>query len=74
MKRFYLFGKNIQTSFSPEIHTYCFSKLGFNADYVVWEREIDECKERLKDQDFGGASVTIPYKTCFQSIQCQSKI
>lgn len=52
-----LLGRTLGHSYSPQIH----SKLGAY-DYALYEKEPDEIEEFLKNGDFSGLNVTIPYK------------
>lgn len=61
-KQFYLFGTPIQHSLSPTLHNEGFKQLGMPHQYDLCEKkEVDEeLKRRIRADDFGGASVTIP--------------
>ena len=63
-QRFYLFGTPISQSMSPTLHNTAFSRLGLPHQYQLLEtKDIgDEIKIAITSPDFGGASVTIPYK------------
>lgn len=52
-----LLGRKLGHSYSPQIHSYL-------ADYryELYEKEPDEIKDFLKNGDFTGLNVTIPYK------------
>lgn len=52
-----LLGRTLGHSYSPQIH----SKLG-TYDYALYEKEPDEIEDFLKNGDFSGLNVTIPYK------------
>lgn len=52
-----LLGRTLGHSYSPQIH----SKLGAY-DYALFEKEPDEIEDFLKNGDFSGLNVTIPYK------------
>lgn len=65
MKRFYLFGSNISNSFSPKLHAVCFQQLGLPHTYDLFERPLDDCEKLMEEEEFGGASVTIPFKRSF---------
>lgn len=52
-----LLGKTLGHSFSPEIH----SKFG-GYGYVLYERSEDELEEFIRNGDWDGLNVTIPYK------------
>ncbi|QSL66518.1 hypothetical protein MERGE_000898 [Pneumocystis wakefieldiae] len=63
-KKYFLFGKPIKHSQSPNIHNLGFKILGLPYKYELFETDsISELKEILHLEDFGGASVTIPLKT-----------
>ncbi|KAJ8457410.1 hypothetical protein ONZ45_g18323 [Pleurotus djamor] len=63
-RRFYLFGTPISHSMSPTLHNTAFSLLGLPHTYELFEtKEVgEEIKATVTSPDFGGASVTIPYK------------
>ncbi|KAI0051585.1 aromatic amino acid family biosynthesis-like protein [Auriscalpium vulgare] len=63
-KRFYIFGRPIAHSMSPTLHNTAFQKLGLPYTYDILETEdVDhEVRFTLTSPDFGGASVTIPFK------------
>lgn len=52
-----LLGRKLGHSYSPQIH----SQLG-NYDYRLFEKEPEELEDFLKNGDFTGLNVTIPYK------------
>lgn len=53
---FGLLGKNIAYTFSKEIH----NELGY--EYEIYDKDENEIVEILKNKDFKGLNVTIPYK------------
>ncbi|TFK19609.1 Shikimate dehydrogenase [Coprinopsis marcescibilis] len=63
-KKFYLFGIPIAHSMSPTLHNTGFELLGLPHHYGLLEtKEVgEEIKMAIAAHDFGGASVTIPYK------------
>ncbi|EMD32442.1 hypothetical protein CERSUDRAFT_161831 [Gelatoporia subvermispora B] len=62
-RRFFLFGNPIKHSMSPTLHNTGFEILGLPHKYELLETEtIGEIKATLASSDFGGASVTIPFK------------
>ncbi|KAE9408665.1 shikimate-5-dehydrogenase [Gymnopus androsaceus JB14] len=62
-KKYYVFGRPIGHSMSPTIHNTAFSYLGLPHSYSIKETAtVGELKEVMLDPNFGGASVTIPYK------------
>ena len=62
-KRFYLFGKPIQQSRSPAMHNFLFKSTGLPHTYHMLETDdAAELEKVIRDEDFGGASVTIPLK------------
>jgi pentafunctional AROM polypeptide len=65
-KQFYIFGNPITYSMSPTLHNTAFETLGLPHHYQILETEtmIDnaEIKAVLERPEFGGASVTIPFK------------
>ena len=52
-----LLGRKLEHSYSPQIHAY----LG-SYSYELFEQEPEQLKQFLKDGDFAGINVTIPYK------------
>ena len=52
-----LLGRKLGHSYSPQIH----SQLG-SYDYRLFEKEPEELEDFLKNGDFTGLNVTIPYK------------
>ena len=57
MKRFGLLGRKLTHSYSPQIHeALC------NYEYKLYEKEPEEVKAFLSDNDLNGLNVTIPYK------------
>jgi len=63
-RNFYLFGTPISQSMSPTLHNTAFNILGLPHQYQLLEtREVgEEIKLAITAPDFGGASVTIPFK------------
>ncbi|KAI8973099.1 aromatic amino acid family biosynthesis-like protein [Trametes punicea] len=63
-KKFYLFGTPISHSMSPTLHNTAFEALGLPHKYELLETESvgEEIKAAITSPDFGGASVTIPFK------------
>ena len=57
IKKFGLLGEKLSHSFSPLIHSY----LG-NYEYNLYEKAPDDVGDFLKNGDFSGLNVTIPYK------------
>ena len=67
-KQFYIFGNPIAHSRSPALHNTLFAAAGLPHEYSLFETEaVDEPVKRLiRAPDFGGASVTIPFKRDMQ--------
>ncbi|KAI9143321.1 EPSP synthase-domain-containing protein [Paraphysoderma sedebokerense] len=62
-KDFFLFGTPIQHSMSPTLHNTGFRSIGLPYTYHLKETpSVSELSTVLSDPNFGGASVTIPYK------------
>jgi pentafunctional AROM polypeptide len=63
-KRYFLFGNPIAHSMSPTLHNSGFEVLGLSHTYELLETTNvgEELKAALTAPDFGGASVTIPFK------------
>ncbi|KAJ7188588.1 type I 3-dehydroquinase-domain-containing protein, partial [Mycena filopes] len=63
-KKYYLFGCPIAHSMSPTFHNTAFATLGLPHTYELKEtRTVEELTDVMRSPDFGGASVTIPYKS-----------
>ena len=64
MKQYGLIGKHLSHSFSPSFFADFFQKHGIDAHYASYElQEISGFPQLIKDHDFSGLNVTIPYKT-----------
>ncbi|KAG7089760.1 hypothetical protein E1B28_011414 [Marasmius oreades] len=63
-KKFFLFGNPISHSMSPTLHNTGFQALGLPHRYKLLQTETvgEEIKQVIASSDFGGASVTIPFK------------
>jgi len=63
-QKYYLFGTPISHSMSPTIHNTGFEALGLPHNYELLEtKDVDEqIKATITAPEFGGASVTIPFK------------
>tara|TARA_B110000037_G_C17118634_1_gene504809 strand:- start:411 stop:4250 length:3840 start_codon:yes stop_codon:yes gene_type:complete len=62
-KQFYLIGKNISKSPSPFIHNKVFDYYDLSYNYDFYDiKNINEIDNIIGKINFGGASVTIPYK------------
>ncbi|KAH8078727.1 aromatic amino acid family biosynthesis-like protein [Cristinia sonorae] len=63
-RRFFLFGTPIAHSMSPTLHNTGFRILGLPHQYELFETDSvgEEIKAAIASPDFGGASVTIPFK------------
>jgi len=62
-KQFFLFGKPISASRSPEMHNALFKATGLPHHYGLYETgSADDLEEVIRADGFGGASVTIPLK------------
>lgn len=65
MKRFALLGKTLGHSYSPQIHNSLYSKLEIDARYElkeVKETELIDAINSLRNGEYDGYNVTIPYK------------
>ncbi|TCD61393.1 3-dehydroquinate dehydratase (3-dehydroquinase), partial [Steccherinum ochraceum] len=62
--QFFLFGTPIAHSMSPTLHNTAFKLLGLPHKYELFETDAvgEEIKAAIASPDFGGASVTIPFK------------
>lgn len=63
-KQFFLFGTPIAHSMSPTLHNTGFETLGLPHKYELFETETvgEEIRAAIASPNFGGASVTIPFK------------
>lgn len=63
-RRFYLFGTPISHALSPTLHNTAFNLLALPHKYERFETQTvgEEIKIAITSPDFGGASVTIPFK------------
>ena len=65
MKQVGLIGYPVAHSRSPQMHNAAFRKIGFDAEYTLWETPPGTLAERvasLRAPEMLGANVTIPYK------------
>ncbi|KAG8221540.1 EPSP synthase-domain-containing protein [Butyriboletus roseoflavus] len=64
VRRFYLFGTPIAHSMSPTLHNTAFETLGLPHTYSLFETPTvnDDIRRVIREEGFGGASVTIPFK------------
>ncbi|KAJ7125029.1 type I 3-dehydroquinase-domain-containing protein [Mycena epipterygia] len=63
MKNYYLFGYPIAHSMSPTLQNTAFATLGLPHTYELKETlTVEELSDVMNSPNFGGASVTIPYK------------
>ncbi|OAQ71163.1 pentafunctional polypeptide (AroM) [Pochonia chlamydosporia 170] len=68
-REFYLFGCPISQSRSPALHNTLFNITGLPHEYHLHETSSTErLSELLRDESFGGASVTIPLKRDVMSL------
>ena len=62
-KQFHIFGRGISFSMSPAIHNTGFEHHDLNNSYKITEVDtVEDCLPFISQEDFGGASVTMPYK------------
>ena len=62
-KKFCIFGSPVQQSRSPPMHNMLFKEVGLPHTYTIHETtDVDDLKPIIRRPDFGGASVTIPFK------------
>ena len=57
-----LLGRSLKHSFSPEIHHRIAELTGIDYSYVIYEKEPEEVETFIKEGDWTGLNVTIPYK------------
>ena len=68
--KFGLLGEKLSHSYSPIIHNYVFEKLNIDATYELFECKEDELSyyiNKLRNGEFDGFNVTIPYKKTIMS-------
>jgi shikimate 5-dehydrogenase len=64
--KYYLIGKNIETSLSPKIHNFLFKLKSRKPTYQeAISGRLFSLRE-MQDDSFGGMSITIPYKSMFK--------
>ena len=63
-QKFYIFGTPIAHSMSPTLHNTAFEALGLPHTYSLFETQTvdDDIRQVIREEGFGGASVTIPFK------------
>jgi pentafunctional AROM polypeptide len=62
-RRFFLFGSSISKSMSPTLHNTAFKLFGLPHTYELFQTTGgEEIRSTIASHDFGGASVTIPFK------------
>ncbi|RPB09951.1 shikimate-5-dehydrogenase [Morchella conica CCBAS932] len=63
-RNFFIFGNNIAHSLSPALHNTGFAELGLPHHYSIHETASvdDEIAGMMREETFGGASVTFPHK------------
>lgn len=64
-KKYGLLGKNINYSFSPQLHKEIFNFLKCSYNYNIFdleENEIENLIKRIKEDEIQGINITIPYK------------
>lgn len=59
---FGLLGRKLGYSFSPDIHRQIGEAAGRTYDYVLFEKEPEELEAFIKDGEWEGLNVTVPYK------------
>ena len=61
---FYIFGASVMYSLSPAMHNGAYAACGMPHDYSIRQSSsLEELDALVKDPNFGGASITLPYKT-----------
>ncbi|WP_101773781.1 shikimate dehydrogenase [Peptostreptococcus faecalis] len=65
MKIHGLFGEHLSHSISPEIHDFIYKKIGYEANYDIFEFKENDLKkytDKIYSGEISGVNVTIPYK------------
>jgi 3-dehydroquinate dehydratase type I len=76
---FYIFGSAVAHSLSPPLHNAAFEAYGLPHKYNIFESStLNGLQHLLQDTNFGGVSITLPYKqeviTLLQTISDDAKI
>ena len=62
--RFCIFGASVMYSLSPAMHNGAYATCGMPHEYGIHQASLlEELDDLVKDPNFGGASITLPYKT-----------
>lgn len=62
--RFYVFGANVEFSLSPIMHNAAYKECGMPHHCRVYlAKSLRDLNELVEDHNFGGASISLPYKT-----------
>ncbi|KAJ9356144.1 hypothetical protein DTO027B9_3686 [Paecilomyces variotii] len=62
--RFYVFGANVEFSLSPTMHNAAYKECGMPHHCKVHQADsLRNLNELVEDHNFGGASISLPYKT-----------
>ena len=59
---FGLLGRKLGHSMSPELHAMIGAATGYEYPYVLFEKEPEELEDFIKNGEWAGLNVTIPYK------------
>ena len=62
MKKFAVIGESLSHSFSPILHKIIYKKLNLHADYGRVEIAPKDLYSFIKNNQFNGLNITIPYK------------
>lgn len=60
---FGLLGENLMHSYSPILHDIICDETGLSYEYRLFEKKEDELESFIKEGEWAGLNVTIPYKT-----------
>lgn len=63
--KYYLIGRNIESSLSPRIHNYLFKLKDRPQSYQPPIEGRTFSFREMEDRSFGGCSITIPFKTLY---------
>ena len=57
-----LLGRSLKHSYSPEIHRMISEQMQHPYEYAIYEKEPEEVENFIRNGEWDGLNVTIPYK------------